>query len=364
LLSNKEKSKLEIKAGFGYADDLLGFVEKMSFHLDNPESKGIFIVSFKEQKPLLINDVNDLEGSLSPRSLLFAKKLGTKSFICCPIICEEQSIGILAVDNISSKRPLVQSDMNLLMGVASSIGISIRNAEHMEAKVRQFNSVLQVLAASIDARDSLTAGHSEKVTDYSLGICAELGLSQDYCETIRVAALLHDYGKIGVPDAILKKEGPLTEEEYAMIKTHSTKTREILDRINSEGVYRNVPEIAAAHHEKLDGSGYPLGLKGKDIPLGAKIIAVADYFEAVTAKRHYRDPLSTEEAIALLKKEGENHFEVKLINAFISYFYKTYPEKFKNTESALGNEGQIMVKHYSRRRSVSISYPQHDLRLS
>lgn len=327
LLANQERTVLELRAGFGYSNDHLGLFEKVSFHLDRPESKGMFVVSFRELRPYLINDLDDVEEALSARSLAFAKKLGTQSFICCPIICEDKSVGVLAVDNVKTKRPLVQSDMSLLMGIASVIGISIRNAELIEASVRQFNSVLQVLAASIDARDSLTAGHSEKVTEYALGICRELNLSRDYCEMIRVAALLHDYGKIGVPDAILKKEGRLTAEEYEIVKTHSEKTFEILSQINFEGVYCEVPEIAASHHERVDGNGYPKGIKGKDIPLGAKIISVADYFEAITAKRHYRDPMELDEAFRCLRDGIGTYFERKFVDALIAYYTKTYLEK-------------------------------------
>jgi HD-GYP domain-containing protein (c-di-GMP phosphodiesterase class II) len=205
--------------------------------------------------------------------------------LCCPIICEG-IIGYLAVDNLITK-PLIQSDMSLLMGIAPVIGISIHNAELIEARVQQFRSILQVMAASIDTRDNLTAGHSEMVTEYAIGICHELGMQKDYCEMIRVSSLLHDYGKIGVPDAILKKAGRLTENEYENVKSHAAKTREILEQINFEGIYREVPEIAGSHHEKIDGSGYPRGIKGKDIPFGAKILAVADFFEAITSKRHY-----------------------------------------------------------------------------
>ena len=169
---------------------MLGYFNKVSFHLDRPESKGIFVVSFREQRPFLINDLNDIEETLSPRSLAFRQETREPSrSSAVPIVCEDKSIGVLAVDNMKTKRPLVQSDMSLLMGIASVIGISIRNAELIEARVRQFNSIIQVLAASIDARDSLTAGHSEKVTEYALGICEELDLSRDYCEMIRVACI-------------------------------------------------------------------------------------------------------------------------------------------------------------------------------
>ena len=328
LLVNKDKTRLEFRTGSGYSQEHINMLANTAFNLDHPDSKGAFVVSFREQKPFLINDINEIEEDLSPRSLLFAKKLGTLSFICCPIVCDGESIGVLAVDNIKSKKIFIQSDMSLLMGIASVIGISIRNAELMEARERQYRSILQVLATSIDARDPLTSGHSEKVTEYSLGICDEMGLDRDYREMIRVAALLHDYGKIGVPDSILKKPGRLTKEEYEIVKTHAQKTREILEEVNFEGILSQVPKIAGAHHEKLDGSGYPDGLIGDEIPLGAKIIAVADFFEAITAERHYRGPMPIEEALGLLNKEAEKHFDPEIVAAFIHFFEKNYLNKF------------------------------------
>jgi HD-GYP domain-containing protein (c-di-GMP phosphodiesterase class II) len=320
LLVNEERSLLEFRTGFGYDRKKLDFIKKSAFHLNKADSKGVFVVSFREQKPFLINDIEDISPNLSKRSLAFAHQMGTQSFICCPIICDGQSIGILAVDNLRSKRPLIQSDLSLLMGVASVIGISVRNADLLEARERQFGSILQVLAASIDARDPLTAGHSAKVTEYALGICDQLNLSSNYREMIRVASLLHDYGKIGVPDSILKKPGRLTKEEYEIVKTHAQKTQSILEQINFEGIFSQVPEIAGSHHEKVDGSGYPNGLVGEEIPLGARIIAVADFFEAVTAKRHYRDPLPMSYAFRLLEKGRGVHFDEKVVDAFVEYY--------------------------------------------
>ena len=323
LLANQEKSMLVLQAGYGYSPEQREMLDSVTFHLDRPSSKGVFVVSFKEQRPFLINDLNEIEDSLSPNSLKFVRKIGTQSFICCPIISEDRSVGLLAVDNVRTKRTLVETDISRVMGIASVIGISLRNAELIEAKERQFNSVLQVLAASIDARDSLTAGHSEKVTEYSVGICNQLDLPREEREMIRVAALLHDYGKIGVPDAILKKEGKLTPEEYEVVMTHAGKTREILSQINFEGIYCKIPEIAGAHHEKVDGSGYPDGLMGRDIPLGAKIIAVADYFEAITAKRHYRDPMPLEYALQLVHEASGTLFDTQVVDAFFTYLGQT-----------------------------------------
>jgi len=323
LLANRERTLLEMHSGYGYSPDQLAYLSRMSFHLDRPDSSGVFIVAFRDQRPFLINDLKDIEDT-SPRGLELAERLGITAFICCPIVCEDKSLGIIVVDNVKTKRPLIESDVSLLMGIASVIGISIRNSELIDSQVRMFKSMLHTLAASIDARDTLTAGHSEKVTEYSLAICRELELSPEYCEMIRVAALLHDYGKIWVPDAILKKEGRLTPEEYEIVKIHSEKTLEILTQINFEGIFCQVPEIAGAHHEKLDGSGYPRGIGGDDIPLGARIIAVADYFEAVTAKRHYRDPMPVDEAFSLLRRESGRHLERRFVEALISYYTRTH----------------------------------------
>ncbi len=331
LLANGDKTGLFFRTGFGYSFEQFNVLKDARFHLDRPDSRGPFIVSFKKQQPILVSDISEIEGSLSPHSLEFARKIGSKSFICCPIIYEKESIGILAVDNVKTKRPLKQSDVNLLMGIANAIGLSIHNARLWEAREGQFKSIIKTLAASIDARDFLTAGHSEMVAEYAVGICREMGMSSEYTEMIRVAALLHDYGKIGIDDVVLKKNGSLTNEEYEIIKTHAEKTKKILEQINFEGIYKEVPDIAAFHHEKMDGSGYPKGLKGEEIPLGSRIIAVADFFEAITSKRHYRDAMSIDEAFSLLKEKSGIHYDPDVVEAFISYYEKEYFIRKKQT---------------------------------
>jgi HD-GYP domain-containing protein (c-di-GMP phosphodiesterase class II) len=319
LLANEDKTKLTYRAGFGHADDQRHILQQASFRLDNPSSRGVFVEAFKNQVPYLVDNFEGFEKRHSTHTINLAKALGVKSFVCCPIICEGESIGVLAVDNLKSSRSLMQRDKSLLMGIAPVIGVAIRNAELLLTKDKEFRSTLQVLAASIDARDPMTAGHSEKVTEYSVGICDEMDLDFEFRECVRVAALLHDYGKIGVPDAILKKEGRLTKEEYEIIKTHSMKTRDILEQINFEGKYKDVPSIAGSHHEKWNGLGYPEGLEAEDIPLGARIVAVADFFEAVTSKRHYREPMPVEVALNLVKEQSGTDFDPEVVDAFMRY---------------------------------------------
>ena len=320
LLANPEKSRLIVRAGYGYPGEVMAKLgAEGGFRLDRPESRGVFVVCFREQRSLLVNDVAEIERDFSRRSLEFARATGVKSFICCPIAYEVESLGVLAVDNYRSKRPLLERDVNLLMGIAPQIGISMHNARLIEGRVRQFQSIIQALVASTEARDPITAGHSQKVTEYSIGICREMGLSYEYTEMIRVAATLHDYGKIGIYDSILKKPGRLTGEEYEIVKTHAAKTQEILQQINFEGIYQDVPSIAGAHHEKIDGTGYPNRLRGDSIPLGARIIAVADVFEALTSKRHYREPMALQDVVNYLIDCSGSHFDRACVDALLRF---------------------------------------------
>ncbi|MGO8692779.1 MAG: HD domain-containing phosphohydrolase [Rectinemataceae bacterium] len=317
LLADDGKCNLEFHSGFGYGPALVEEIRSARFHLDKPESRGVFVLCYRERRPFLVNDVQEIEGDLSMHSLEFMRKLGSKSFICCPILYEDECLGVLAVDNLESKSPLLESDINLLMGIAPEIGISVHNALLTEERERQFRSILSALAASIDARDAFTAGHSELVTKYAMAICEVMGLPRELTEVIRVASQLHDYGKIGIKDSILKKNGPLTGKEREEIKTHVVKTQDILERISFNGVYQQVPFIAGAHHERLDGTGYPRGLKGEEIPLGARIIAVADFFEAITARRHYHEPQAVEKAVETLKGESGHHLDEKVVQALL-----------------------------------------------
>jgi HD-GYP domain-containing protein (c-di-GMP phosphodiesterase class II) len=348
MLTNEERTRLSYRAGFGHIDEHRFILERASFRLDNPDSRGVFVEAFKEQKPFLVDDFEAFERRHTAHSINVAKALGVKSFVCCPIVCEGETVGVLAVDNLKTSRSLMQRDKSLLMGIAPVIGVAIRNAEHLLAKDREFRSTLQVLAASIDARDPLTAGHSEKVTELSVGICNAMGLGVEFRECVRVASLLHDYGKIGVPDAILKKDGRLNHEEYEIIKTHSNKTRDILSQINFEGKYQDVPEIAGSHHEKWDGQGYPDGLIGEDIHLGARIVAVADFYEAVTSKRHYREPMPTNVAVRLVREQSGTAFDPVVVEAFLRYLEESENGGPQDGEGGDGGGQKLCVLRKTR----------------
>ena len=256
----------------------------------------------------------------------------TKEILCVPI--KDQAGHVIGVIEAINKKTgtFTTSDMDLLKSLSSIVAISVENEILLQEQNRQFRSLLEVLAASIDAKDNLTAGHSQKVTEYSVGIARELGFGKSEIEILSVAALLHDYGKLGTNDNILKKSGKLTTEEFDHIKQHVINTRNILDKMYFMRKFRDVPLIASCHHERLDGSGYMNGLKGHDIPFMSKIIAVSDVFEALTARRHYREALSPKGAFEILEQDAGTKFDKNIIAAL----KKCWHEVIAN-ESEQGN---------------------------
>ena len=352
LLANREQTRLEIHSSYGYSkEDFSGSLSTF-FSLNKPNSQGPFVQAFHQQKNFIINNTDEIEERLSPKSLKFVNNLGIHSFVCCPIIVDNKSLGVIAVTNRTNLRALTANDINLLQGISPAIGVAIQNTRLIEQLQRSFEKMVKVLGQSIDARDYLTAGHSEVVTEYASGIAEELGKSAEYIQMIRIAGLLHDYGKIAIPDSILKKNGRLTPGERDIINTHPVLTQQILDQVPFHGLQKQIPEITGAHHEHWDGSGYPEGLKGEEIPLGARIIAVADFFEAITSKRHYRDPMPMEKALRLLRESSGSHFEPKIVSAFMVYLERQNYSLVNPVASSNPREPSVT----SRRKSPRVRY--------
>ena len=249
----------------------------------------------------------------------------TKTILCMPIRnLSHQIVGVFQVLN-KKNGEFTQKDEDLLIAIGSSAGIALENANLfnkqkmlIDEQKQLFSSFIDTLSASIDARDKITSGHSKRVTLYASLICDELNMDEKEKEVIKHASLLHDIGKIGIKDSILQKEGKLTSEEFDHIKQHANITHDILGKIYVSKQFENVAQIASSHHERYDGKGYFLGLKGEDIPLGGRILAVCDVFDAITSKRHYRSKMEIQEAIKILL-DGENtHFDKKIVDVFLS----------------------------------------------
>src|SRR5215469_16134797 len=180
-----------------------------------------------------------------------------------------------------------------------------------------FFSSIQMLAGAVDEKDPYTRGHSDRVTRYSVLIAAELGLKEDEIERIRISAQLHDVGKIGIEDRILKKPGALTPEEFEIMKTHTTKGAAILRPVDQ--LREMLPGIEL-HHESLDGRGYPFGLKGDQIPLMPRIIMVADTFDAMTTNRPYQAAMDPEYVIRIINSLANTKFDPQVVAAMTKVF--------------------------------------------
>lgn len=257
------------------------------------------------------------------------KKTGyhTRSLLCGPM--RDSKGEVLGVFQVLNKLDgaFQEEDKELLEAVAAFSAIAIENARLYAELKKTFHSFIETLAATIDARHHLTAGHSHRVARYTVGIAREMGLPKKEIEILRVAAFLHDYGKIGIPDSILAKPGKLTEEEYAQMKRHPALTKEILGKIYLTDDYKGIPGLASTHHERLDGSGYPFGLKDGKIPLGGRIMAVADVFDAITSKRDYREGMPYPEALEQLREDVGKHFDPEAFDAFERYLRKELADK-------------------------------------
>jgi HD-GYP domain-containing protein (c-di-GMP phosphodiesterase class II) len=179
-----------------------------------------------------------------------------------------------------------------------------------------YDATLEALAAALDARDSETGGHSSRVTVYTMDMARELGIEERSAEWLDIerASLLHDVGKIGVSDAILNKPGPLTSEEWQQMRKHPAIGYDMLKDVK---FLSTAAEIVYAHHERFDGKGYPTGLKGEDVPLGARIFAVADAFDAMTSNRPYRRALSVDKAQEEILGNSGSQFDPQVVEAFL-----------------------------------------------
>jgi diguanylate cyclase (GGDEF)-like protein len=214
---------------------------------------------------------------------------------------------------------------DVLKPETSLIGIEL------EARPRAL-SIIYALAATVDAKDSYTYGHSRKVSEYSVALSEKLSLPQEKVNNIRAASLLHDIGKVGVPDSILNKKEPLTDEEWKPIKGHPELGVEILRHVID---LANCLPAILHHHEHYDGSGYPAGLKGGKIPLEARVLSVTDAYDAMTSPRPYREQLSMEEAIKEIKRCAGTQFDPKVVEQFCNIIV---PAKHKSIEAEAGSD--------------------------
>lgn len=311
MFLNPQTRELTIEAAKGMEKDIIE-----NTRIKVGERISGLVAELKE--PILIKDV-EKDYRFSKRS---SEKYYNKSLISAPISFNHDFFGVININNKRDKGVFTEHNLDLLVAVASQAGIIINNASNYKKLQALYMETISALTEAIDTRDHYTKNHSEHVTKYVEGIARELDIDKEGLSVLRDAAKLHDIGKIGVHDYILMKPSKLNPQECEEIKLHSLKGVKILQPLT---FLNSSIEIIRSHHERYDGKGYPDGKKGKDIPLGSRIMAVADSFDAMTTERPYRKALSVEEAKKELVDNKNIQFDLDVVDAFLRYLEK---EKF------------------------------------
>ena len=308
LLLDKESGYLRIRFSRGLDKEI---VKNTKLKIGEPVSG--WIAGHKE--PVLVENI-ETDSRFARRS---QEKYYTRSFISVPLVVREEVIGVLNVNNKRSKEPFTEDDFRFIKGIANEAAIAVENAQLYSSLEDTYLRTVMALTSAVDARDHYTKTHSEHVTEYAVAIAKEMGLSDKDIEELKQACQLHDLGKIGVHDSILTKPDKLTPDEWDEIKLHTLKSAEILrPLLFLDGVI----ELVEQHHERYDGKGYPFGIRGENIRLGARIMAVADSFDAMITERPYRKAFTKEEAIEELKKCSGTQFDPEVVEAFLKVLEK------------------------------------------
>lgn len=257
----------------------------------------------------------------------------TRNIACVPVRTKEKILGVLQA--VNKKNGVFDSeDGEVLSALANQVAVAIENAGLYRELKDAFYGTAQALAETIEKRDPYTGGHTRRVMNYSLAIGQAMGLGRAEMENLRLSAILHDIGKIGVRDNVLLKEGKLAPEELASMNLHPGYGSEILAHVHQ---LKDVIPGVRGHHEKYDGSGYPDNLRQGAIPLSARIISVADCFDAMTTDRPYRKGLTAETAFAELARCSGSQFDPVVVEAFV----RAWPEMSAEMKSHVrsGKEG-------------------------
>jgi putative nucleotidyltransferase with HDIG domain len=301
-----DKNTKELKVAYAIADDK-NAIENII--LKDGESISEFVIS--QNKPLMVDNLD--------RDYYF-KKINKKesylkgNFISIPIIFQEEALGVLHVCGKKNNTVFTKKDFSFLINVGKVGAIALKNILLYEQINENYLKTIAALAQAIDARDPYTKFHSENVTKYSMAMAKEMNFNHQEQEILKRAALLHDVGKIGIRDNVLLKESKLTPEEFEIMKTHPVKGEEILKSLS---FLRDVSTLMRHHHERYDGTGYPDKIKGHEIELGARIMAVADTFDAMTTDRPYRKALSLNDAIVELERFKNMQFDPDVVDCFV-----------------------------------------------
>lgn len=274
-----------------------------------PGGEGVFAEVLESGKGRLVVDITT-EPSLSA---FFKSVSRTPCMVVFPMKSPREVVG-LVLGICSAQHEFDESSWKLLDSIGDELGVVVENVRLYDNLSLAYLSTIRALAEAVDARDAYTKGHSDKVSAYAVAIAKRMGLDKEMVLAVRYAGYLHDIGKIGTPDAVLLKEGLLDLEEMSTMKLHPGTGHKILEHAR---IPEEIKKMIRHHHERYNGSGYPDGLAGEDIPIGSRILCVADAYEAMTSDRPYRSALSREEALAELKRHCGDQFDPQIVEVFL-----------------------------------------------
>jgi len=238
-----------------------------------------------------------------------------RSILCVPLKVKGQLTGVIYADNKARSGLFGEKERTLLSAFANQAAGALDNARLFNDLSSAYGQTIDAMVAALDARDHETEGHTRRVVLYTMELACHMGLSEEERMHLRRGALMHDIGKIGIPDAILRKPGPLTPEEWEHMRKHPEYGEKMLAHIP---FLRQAAKIIRSHQEKYDGSGYPLGTRAEEIPQGARIFAVADAFDAITSDRPYRQAQSYAMAKQEILRGSGSHFDPMVVEAFLA----------------------------------------------
>lgn len=265
----------------------------------------------KNKKSLSIPKLDNSEEKDNP----FAPPL-----LCAPLLYQDKVLGVLSVSGKAKGKNFVEEELLILNNLASQTAVAVQNELLQQDAEKTYLETISALAIAVEARDTYSRGHLDRVSVYAVKTAEKLGLDSETIKNIKYAAQLHDVGKIGIADHILKKEGPLNDDERSTMHQHAIIGEGIIKPLRS---LSNLCEFVRHHHEWIDGSGYPDKLKGDQISLGAKLLSVVDSFDAMTSDRPYRKGLSFDAAKEELKKYKGIRYDSKVVEAFLSVIEDT-----------------------------------------
>ena len=245
-----------------------------------------------------------------------------RSILCVPLKLKDETIGVIFVDSRVFSGLFEVSDLEILSAFADQAAVAIDNARMFEklqkanAELKDaYDATLRGWALTLELRDKETEGHTQRVTALTQVLAKKLGVNGQQLEHIKRGSLLHDIGKMAIPDSILLKRGGLTLTERKFMELHPEFAKDMLEKIE---FLHPAMDIPYCHHEKWDGSGYPRNLRGEEIPFAARIFAVVDVWDALTSERPYRKPLEPEEVRKHIREQSGKHFDPRVVEAFLS----------------------------------------------